>query len=403
MSAQTNGGLIVVGGGPAGLGAARAYREAGAGGAVLLVSADPDAPYHRPPLTKDYLRGESGPDELPLVEPSWYIEHDVKLRLNTTVTGVDLAAQRVSFGDQTAAGYDRLILATGSDPRQLPVPGGDLPGLIHVRDRESADAMRAVSGPGRRVAVLGSGFVGCEAAASLAMTGTDVVLVTDEDAPHASRLGTDAGGRIHTWLTEVGVELRTGDAVAQIARDERWTLTLEGGDNLVVDAVVVGGGARPNVDLARTAGLRLGAQGIEVDAGMLTSDPHVWAAGDIAHADNPAAGRALRVEHWGEAEAMGEVAGANAAGGTRAWAQAPGFWSTIGTHTLKYAAWGDGYDRAELRNRPGAEGWAVWYLTDETVVGVVTSDWDDAYERGQQLVEAHAPASQIPASRIGPS
>jgi NADPH-dependent 2,4-dienoyl-CoA reductase/sulfur reductase-like enzyme len=390
--------LLVVGGGPAGLAAARGFREAGGEGPVVLVSADEHPPYLRPPLTKDYLRGESEAADLPLVDPAWYVTHGVELRLRSAAVGLDLTARRVTLDDGSGIDFDRLVLATGSTPRHLPVPGGDLDGLVYVRDRASAEALRALTGPGHRVAVIGSGFVGCEAAASLAMTGADVVLCTDEDVPHATRLGPEAGRRIQHWLVDAGVQLRTGDAVARIDHDDRWTVTLTSGAVVVADAVVAGGGARPNVDLAEAAGLRGREGGIAVDAGLATSDPHVWAAGDVAHAHNPAAGRALRVEHWGEAEAMGEIAGINAAGGSTQWAQAPGFWSTVGTHTLKYTAWGDGYDRAELRLAPGSSGWAIWYLTDETVVGVLTSDWDETYERARQLVESHAPATAIGAA-----
>ena len=148
--------------------------------------------------------------------------------------------------------------------------------------------------------------------------------------------------------------------------------------------------------LAEAAGLVLEGGGVRTDASLRSSDPAIWAAGDLANAHNPAAGRSLRVEHWGEAESMGEIAGANIArahgsgdsGSDQRWEQAPGFWSGIGDHVLKYSAWGDGYDRDELVEHDG--GWAVWYGKDDVLVGVLASDWDEAYERGQELIESGA-------------
>ena len=146
-------------------------------------------------------------------------------------------------------------------------------------------------------------------------------------------------------------------------------------------------------------GLRIENGGVLTDHGLRTSDPHIWAVGDIAYAHNPAADRPLRVEHWGEAETMGEIAGANIAGQDRRWATAPGFWSGIGDHELKYSSWGDGHERAELVEGP--QGWAVWYAVDGSVVGVLTSDWDAEYERGQELIERHADLSEALDRREG--
>lgn len=398
----TNGGapdvtvdLLIVGGGPAGLGVARGYREAGGTGRVVLVGADEHPPYARPPLTKDYLRGESDADSLPLVDQDWYAEQAVELRLGTPATAVDATRRIVALSDGTTIRYERLALATGSSPNPLPVPGGDLPGVIYVRDRTSAEALRGIAQLGRNVVVIGSGFIGCEAAASLAHRGAEVVLVTDEDLPHANRLGPDAGERIRDWLLDAGVVLVLGDGVASIAHtdDEGWRVDLVSGRTLSAEAVVSGSGARPNLALAESAGLRIESGGVVTDHGLRTSDPSVWAVGDIAYAHNPAAGRPLRVEHWGEAEAMGEIAGANIAGQDRRWDTAPGFWSGIGDHELKYSAWGDGYDTARLVEDPDG-GWAVWYAQGSTVVGVLTWNWDESYDRGQELIERGAQLSE---------
>ena len=386
--------LVIVGSGPAGLGVARGYRDSGGAGTVLLVSADSHPPYARPPLTKEYLRGETGADELPLAPDSWYAEQQVTLRLGSPVTKVRPASRHLTLSDGSTVAYRHLALATGSSPVPLGVPGGDDPGLVYVRDRHSGEALRGIAERSGNVVVIGSGFIGCEAAASFALRGVSAILVTDEESPHAGRLGAAAGERITSWLEEVGVDLVLGDGVDALTRsDDGWRVELVSGRSLVADAVVIGSGARPNLGLAESAGLRLDGGGISTDAFLQTSDSAIWAVGDVACAHNPVAGRALRVEHWGEAEAMGEIAGANiaaadASGATRGWEQAPGFWSTIGHHTLKYTAWGDGYDQSELVEN-GA-GWAVWYAEDSIVVGVLCCDWDQAYERGRELVERGA-------------
>jgi 3-phenylpropionate/trans-cinnamate dioxygenase ferredoxin reductase component len=191
------------------------------------------------------------------------------------------------------------------------------------------------------VVVIGSGFIGCEAAASLSRRGVEVVLVTDETLPHAARLGGEAGARIADWLRAEGVDLILQDGAAAVrSSGSSWELGLASGRTLLANGVVSGSGARPNLALAESAGVKIDKGGVATDAELRTSDPAIWAAGDIAYAHNPAADRHLRVEHWGEAEAMGEIVGANLAGEHQRWAVAPGFWSTIGDHQLKYSAWG---------------------------------------------------------------
>lgn len=396
-AAGSNEHVLIVGGGPAGLAVAQAYRDAGGTRPVVLVAGEGRLPYARPPLTKDYLRGEADADELPLVDDAWYRAHDVDVRLGVRATGLDTAARTLTLSDATVLGYGDVVLATGSSPKPLPVPGGDLPGVVLVRDVDSSDAMRALAEPGRRIIVLGSGFIGCEAASSMAARGATVLMATPEDVPHASRLGPDAGGRIASWLRSDGVDVRTGAGASRVKRrGDGWRVTLDDGAELDVDGVVSGSGARPNVELAEAAGVPLESGGVRTDASMRTATPGVWAVGDIAYAFNPAAGRHLRVEHWGEAEAMGAVAGRALAGEDDAWAQAPGFWSTIGGRTMQYVAWGDGYDDAHLVEGDGG-GWTVWYGRDDVVVGVLTHEAADDSERGRALVEAGAPWREVAA------
>jgi NADPH-dependent 2,4-dienoyl-CoA reductase/sulfur reductase-like enzyme len=336
--------LVIVGGGPAALAAARGYREAGGDGDVTMLTRELALPYMRPALSKEYLRGEVDEASLALEPPQWYADHGIEVRLGATMAAVNDAVELI---DGTAIPFDVCILATGARPRRL----FDGPSTL----RSLADARELAKRQGAAT-VIGSGFIGCEAAASLAMKGLDVTLVTDEDIPHQARLGEAAGRRIAGWLLALGVTLRTGTKATD------GTLMAVG----------------------------IESERIPVDAGMRTSRDGVYAAGDLVSAHNAAAGRRLDVEHWGEALNMGEIAGRNAAGDDCVWDVAPGFWSTIGSHVLKYAAWGDGFDEARMVDHARGA-FTVWYGREGTTVGVLTHDRDEDYERGQSLVETGAP------------
>ena len=301
-------GLVVVGSGPAGLAAAQAFREQDAGTPVTMITADPHPPYARPPLTKDYAQGDSDLDDLWLTEPGSLDEQRIELRLGTPVTAVDTERRQVRLTDGDVVEYAQVVLATGSQPVPIPVPGGDDPDLLYVRDLISGHRLRALAERrDRRVAVIGSGFIGCEAAASLAARGLEVVLVSDETVPHAARLGEEAGREIHRWLAAAGVELVLGVPLARISRgrDGDFVVALEDGCEHRASDVVVATGARPELAVAEQSGLVIENGGVRVDASMRTSSAAVFAVGDIAFAEHDVAGRRLRVEHWGDAEQHG--------------------------------------------------------------------------------------------------
>ena len=375
----------MVGGGPAAASAVRGYRDAGGTGRITLLSDDTAAPYNRPPLSKDFLRGETEADALQLEDAGFW--SDVDLRLKTRATNLDPAARVVTLATGERLPYDACVLATGAVPAALPVPGADQDGVLLLRSVAQAQTLRAAAVRARTAVVVGSGFIGSEAAASLAGRGLDVTLVTLEQRPQQDRLGPEAGERIAGWLRDDGIRLRTGAQVSALAPHR---VEIEGADPAEGDLVLVAAGITPRVDLARAAGLEVDQGRVVVDARMQSSAAGVWAAGDVALAHNAAAGRRLVVEHWGEALAMGEVAGAAAAGGDRSWDQAPGFWTDIGGRLLKYVAWGDGYDSHHLVTHDGG-GFTVWYAQDGVTVGCLAYEADDDYERGGKLVEAHAP------------
>lgn len=385
-------GLLIVGGGAAAHAALVAYRKQGGQGSAVLVSEDEHPPYNRPPLSKDFLRGESDETGLPLVPPDYYPANDCELVLSSSVVAIDQEARLVRTASGREIAYRKCILATGSAPSIPAFPGAEHTHSLRWLDQ--AVSLRETAQSARSAVVIGSGFIGCEAAASLAARGLAVTMVSDEPQPQLRRLGSAAADLISGWLSDAGVRIRSGVQVTGVTaigsdRQER-IIELSDGTTLSADLVLTAVGVRPRAELAEQAGLTVRDGRIEVDEHMQTSADHIFAAGDVVCAYNSAAGRHLSVEHWGEAESMGEIAGTVAAGGDAEWAQAPGFWSEIGGHTLKYAAWGDGFDLADpVRHVDG--GLTVWYSTGGVTVGVLTSNSDDDYDRGPNLVETAAP------------
>lgn len=379
--------LLVIGSGPAGVSAVRGYRDAGGTGAVLLVSSDEHPPYERPPLSKDVLAGESAPEPQPIGgEP---VPDDVEVRLETTVTSVDLAARRVRLGG-AEVGFERLVVASGSVPKALPDVEQDAE--VHLlRSLAQAQRLLEAAEHARTAVVIGSGFIGCEAAASLSHRGVQTTIVTPEEAPHAARLGDEAAARIAAMLTGAGIELRTGVQVTSI--EVPRAVHLDDGTTLSPDLVLSA------IGVAQTGDLLAGTEAEQSDGRIIADEhlraaPAVWVAGDVASAHHAVAGRPIAVEHWGDALTMGELAGRNAAADQRGqepapWDAVPGFWSTIGPHTLKYSAWGDGYETSHLVEHD--DGFTVWYADDEgELVGVLTYQADEDYERGGELIGRRA-------------
>ncbi len=381
--------LVIVGGGPAGLATARAYRDAGGLARVEILSTEPYPPYNRPPLTKDFLRGESTREDLPIEAEGWYQENDVELRLSTVVEAVDRERAVVETDAGERFSYDACVLATGSEPVRIPVPGAEDPEILVMRTLENSARLRERVGGGDRAVVVGSGFIGCEAAASLSLRGADVTLVSLEEVPQGQRLGEEVGGRIRGWLEDYGVDLRLGTALEGIERrDGGYSVAVEGGESIPAGTVLFGTGVAPRLGLAEAAGLELDG-GVVTDSSMRTSGPGVFAVGDIASAFNESAGRHVSVEHWGDALEHGRIAGTVIAGGEAAWSMAPGFWSTIGDRTLKYWAWDGGWDQHAFEDR--GESFVVRYGRDGALVGVLAHGADEDYENGREPIERGDP------------
>jgi NADPH-dependent 2,4-dienoyl-CoA reductase/sulfur reductase-like enzyme len=381
--------LLIIGGGPAGLSAARGYRDAGGRGAVAIVSDEHRMPYSRPPLTKALLRGESDEDELPLEDEHWLVEHEVAL-ISGRAVALDPEAHTVMLSGGRRLTYQRCVLATGAEPTRLPVPGADDPAVRVVRALDHVRELLArLPDDGAKVAVIGSGFIGCEIASSLRRRGAEVTMISDEHAPNEARLGSAAAAEISGWLRDDGVRLELGARVRSMQRDQQLQVDT-GATKVTADVVVMATGVAPRSELLAPSGTRLEQGAVPTDASMRTAVTDVLAAGDVCMADNTAAGRPLRVEHWGDALTQGELAGRSAAGVPAEWDQVPGFWSTIGEQTLKYAAWGDGYDVSHFESH-SAGAFTTWYGREGRLVGVLTHDADEDYERGQRQIAEGAP------------
>jgi 3-phenylpropionate/trans-cinnamate dioxygenase ferredoxin reductase subunit len=369
-------------------------------GRVCIVSADSRAPYFRPSLTKDYLRGEADADDLALEADDHYDKLAIELVLPRSVVALDPEEHTVSLETGEQLTYEIVVVATGSRPAVPPIDGADHPDVRLLRAFAEGHRLRSASATAKRVIVIGSGFIGCEAAASLAARGLEVSIVSTESNPQQQRIGSPAAGRISAWLAEAAVEFIGDAAVHAIERGQQ--VVLDNGRTLVADMVVLATGVEPQTQFINQAAIEFEDDRIPVNAQMRSDLPDLYAVGDVAFAYNDAAGRRLKVEHWGEAEAMGEVAGRSAAGQSAAWSQAPGFWTQIGRHELKYVGWGDGYDAMRFVEHPGG-GFTAWYGLAGSTVGVLTYEADEDYERGCDLVEQSAPFEQVAGESTSPA
>lgn len=366
--------LVVVGSGPAGVTAARAYLDAGGDGPATVLTADVDPPYQRPPLSKEMLRETAtGPHVVPILEGAQALR-GIDVLLDRCVARIDPLHRTVTVGDDEHT-YDRLVLAPGAHP--TPLPMADEEAQVHyLRSLSDARALSETAVHARTALVIGSGFIGCEAAASLAIRGIETTLVTPEHGPQITRLGEHASRAIAGWLTGLGVHLLTDTTVTGVAAPR--TVHTDDGRTHAPDLVLAAIGVTPSTDFLQGSGIAMYDGRIVVDERLRTTMRDVWAAGDAVHAHHTRAGRTLSVEHWGDASTMGAIAGRGAAGQDVAWSDPPGFWSEIGEHQLKYSAWGDGWDDLSVTERVG--GFTVRYGRDGQLAGVLTYGADDDYE-----------------------
>ena len=368
---------VIVGGGLAGAKAAEALRTEGFEGRIVLLAAESEAPYERPPLSKDYLRGES-PRENARVHPEgFYADHDIELRTGTTVTSVDPKAREVQLADGERIPYARLLLATGARPRRLAIPGAELDGVLTLRELADADALRARLHDVAHLVVIGAGWIGAEVAASARQIGSEVTVVERTEVPLQHIIGREIGGFYGDIHRDHGVELLANAGLKAFAGESRVErVELDDGRAIDCDLVVVGVGVTPRIELAEAAGLAV-ENGILVDEHLQTNVPGIFAAGDVANVAHPYYGGRLRVEHWASALHQPEVAARSMLGKPASWDRLPYFFSDQYDVGMEYAGLASGQDEVVIRgDRDGRELIAFWLRDDRVVAGMNVNVWD---------------------------
>jgi len=380
--------ILIIGAGHAGGSVAAFLRQYGHEGPIVLVGEEDAPPYQRPPLSKAWLKGEADLEALLLRPLSFYAEQNIDFRPSTVAVSVDPEAKTVAFHDGTSEPYDVLVLATGSTARKLPVPGGDHPDLLELRTLKDAERLKAVLGPGKRLAVVGGGYVGLEAAASARALGAEAVVI--ERAPRVlARVASETLSAFFTAQHRArGVEIITGAEVVAVAHDG---VTLADGSTVQADAVLVGVGALACDSLARSAGLRCD-DGVVVDDQARTSDPAIFAVGDMTRRPIPVhGGVSHRLESVPNALEQAKQAAAAIVGRPGPAPEVPWFWSDQYDFKLQIAGLPFEADRQVVRGDPSAGGFAVFHLNGDRVVCVEAVNAPPEFMAGKQLIGKATP------------
>ena len=372
--------FVIVGAGLAGAKAAEALRAQGFDGQIVLIGDEAHRPYERPALSKDYLSGKADRDSLYVHQNDWYLEHQVQLRLGVRVTDLDRAAHQVNLADGTSVGYGKLLLATGSSPRALPVPGADAEGVHHLRRIEDSDRLKETLATAGRLVVIGAGWIGLEVTAAARQAGLDVTSLESAGLPLLRVLGPEVAQVFADLHAEHDVDLRFGVTVREITTTagKATGIRLADGTLIPADAVLVAIGATPNTQLAEHAGLTVD-NGIVVDAALRTSDPDIFAAGDLANAFHPLLDRHIRVEHWANALNQPGTAAAGMLGHDTRYDQLPYFYTDQYDLGMEYRGHvePDGYDRVVFRGNVATREFVAFWLKDNRILAAMNVNiWD---------------------------
>jgi NADPH-dependent 2,4-dienoyl-CoA reductase/sulfur reductase-like enzyme/nitrite reductase/ring-hydroxylating ferredoxin subunit len=334
--------IVIIGGGAAGFAAAQRLRQLGHEGSLVMLSADESGPYDRPNLSKDYLAGTAPEEWIPLRDEDFYKEQGIELRTSTEVTGIDAGKRVVRTADGKEYGYDALLIATGAEPRALPVPGLDKPNVHVLRTLADARAIIKACEDKDSVAFIGAGFIGLEAAGALRQRGLAVHVVAPETVPMERVLGADLGRFLAGLHAAAGVQFHLG---AKIEGYDGSALSLGDGTRVPADLVIVGAGVAPRTKVGELAGLQL-QEGIVVNDRLQTSSPDIYAAGDVARF--PWQGELARIEHWVHAQRMGQQAAANLLGADEAFADVPFFWTHHQGLDLRFCGYAGKWDEVKI-------------------------------------------------------
>jgi 3-phenylpropionate/trans-cinnamate dioxygenase ferredoxin reductase subunit len=396
---------LLVGGGLASANCARWLREEGADGEVLVVGREPDPPYNRPECSKGYLRGEEAREE-PLFRPNdWWAEQNVELLTRTSVTGLDLEARTATLSTKDEVSFEKALVATGANVRRLNVSGCDLEQIHYLRTLGNADAIRDGVAEAEQVVLIGGSFIACEVAASLTLMGKRCTVVMQEQATFERNFGPCCGRFFQELLESHGVTFHPGDELERFEGDGRVAKVItRGGLELAADAVVVGAGVSPDVQLAKKAGLDIGERGgVRCSSRLEASVPGVFAAGDICEYDSVIHGGApLRLEHWDVAFNQGKTAALNMLGRDVAHEVVPYFYSVLGTWgELEYVGPAYEWDEEIVRGSLADGSFTNWYLNDGAVKAALTFGRSDDLDAARRLIVGGSTLTESERSALG--
>jgi 3-phenylpropionate/trans-cinnamate dioxygenase ferredoxin reductase component len=379
--------FVIVGASLAGAKSAETLREEGFDGRIVLLGAESERPYERPPLSKEYLRREA--EGRPYVHPeAFYAENDIELRTSTPVTAIDPSASEVTIGEGERISYERLLLATGAEPRRLSLPGGELDGVHYLRELADSDAIGDRVAVGARVVVIGTGWIGAEVAASARERGCEVTIVGRSSVPLERVLGPEVGAIYRDIHTDHGVRFLAGTGVESLegaGRVER--VRTSNGEVIDADLVVVGVGVAPRVELAEAAGIQT-ENGILVDEVLRSSAPNVFAAGDVANAQHPLFRRPIRIEHWANALDQGPAAARSMLDKKAPYDKIPYFFSDQYDVGMEYGGYATSWDEIVFRGDvDGREFIAFWVEGGRVVAGMNVNIWE-VNDRIRELISS---------------
>jgi 3-phenylpropionate/trans-cinnamate dioxygenase ferredoxin reductase subunit len=386
---------LIVGASLAGAKGAEALRASGFDGRIVLIGAENELPYERPPLSKGYLHGTTGREKIYVHPRQWYAQSDIELRLGAVVTDIDRAAHQVTLDDGSRVGYSKLLITTGSSPRRLPVPGADLDGVLYLRSVADSDRIRDALRTASRIAVIGAGWIGLEVTAAARAAGVEVSLLEAADLPLLRPLGPEVARLFATLHREHGVDQHFGVTVAEVtgAAGRAGGVRLTDGSHIEADAVIVGVGVTPNTELAVAADLEV-RDGIVTDAQLRSSDPDIYAAGDVASAFHPLAGQHIRVEHWANALNQPQTAARAMLGQEVSYDAVPYFFTDQYDLGMEYSGYigPDGYEQVVFRGDVGRREFIAFWLGagGRVLAGMNVNIWD-VTDAIQGLIRASVP------------
>jgi 3-phenylpropionate/trans-cinnamate dioxygenase ferredoxin reductase subunit len=369
--------FVIVGASLAGAKAAETLRQEGFDGRVVLVGAEDARPYERPPLSKDYLRGEVGREKVYVHDEGFYGEHEIDLRLGRTAESLDTSSGELELDGGERLRYDRLLLTTGAEPRRLSFPGAELDGVLYLRSVQDSDALRARLDRGGAVVVIGAGWIGAEVAASARQRGLEVTVLDPLSVPLERVMGAEVGAIYRDIHTDHGTQMLMGTGVEAFEghRAVERVRTSDGRE-LECDFVVVGVGVQPRVGLAVQAGIAVD-NGILVDEHLQTSLPGVFAAGDVANAHHPFYSEHIRIEHWANALNQGPAVARSMLDQSAAYARLPYFFSDQYDVGMEYTGFARSWDRVVFRGDPATREFVAFWLAEHRVVaGMNVNVWD---------------------------